>query len=208
MKGRDSMNSYFLPIILAYFVGAIPSGYWLSKYLFKHNIHIVDGQMGTKYIYRKIGIKASILTFIIDFLKGYMPIRLVIGIDDNSYLTHTLMILAIIIGHNYSIFLRFKGGKGIASSFGCFSVFPLILPIIIVCQYLSNELCKISTLYSIIPLSFVTFIFIDPFLFFVNVPIQIRFASVITIFLFVIKTLDDPMFIEFNKSNLAFEKMM
>ncbi len=188
------MSSFLIPVILAYSLGAIPSGYWLSKYIFRRELTVINGQMGTKYIYKNIGLKASITTFLLDFLKGYIPIRIIMQLNYESYLVHALMISAIIIGHNYSIFLNFKGGKGIAASFGCFAVFPIMLPIMVVCQYMSNRLCKIRTLYGVLPLSIVVFISIDPYSYFITVPVTIRLSSVMTILLFIIKTLDDPLY--------------
>ena len=136
-----------------------------------------------------------------DFLKGFIPLWIIMQLFSNSYYLQSLIIISIIIGHNYSIFLNFKGGKGIASSLGCFSLYPTMLPIMLVTHYLANELSKINTIYSLIPLLILSFTAYDPYSYFNAIPLQIRFSSIIIIILFIIKTFDDPFFINIRNNN-------
>ena len=136
-----------------------------------------------------------------DYLKGFIPLWIIMQLFSNSYYLHSLIIISIIIGHNYSIFLNFKGGKGIASSLGCFTLYPTMLPIMLITHYLANELCKIHTAYGLIPLLIVSFTTYDPYLYFNAIPIQIRISSIFVIILFIIKTFDDPFFINARNNN-------
>ncbi len=194
------MLLYYLVLLAgAYIVGAIPSGYWVSKYLFHQEVPIVDGQMGTKHVLNNLGFKASLFTFIIDFSKGYFMIWISVNLMPEAYWIQGLVILTVLLGHNYSIFLDFKGGKGIASSFGCFALFPQMLLLMIICHYLANELTKYKTFYGSLPLAILAFTTIDPYRYFGNVPPQIRFIAILVIVMFIIKTYDDPHYISMRK---------
>lgn len=109
-------------IILSYFIGAIPSGVIIGK-KFK-NIDIREHgskNSGATNAYRVLGAKLGITVFVMDVLKGIIPIYL--GILFNLE-PHRLVYLGVaaIIGHTFSPYLKFKGGKGVATSLGVFLI--------------------------------------------------------------------------------------
>ena len=121
--------NYILGIILSYLLGSIPFGYLVGKYL--KNVDIRErgsGNIGTANAFRVMGAKYAILVLIGDCLKGFLAVflaRRLLIIDNISF--YLIIGLFAIIGHNWSIFLKFKGGKGIATTYGVvFSFYPII----------------------------------------------------------------------------------
>lgn len=127
-------------LILSYLIGAIPFAYIISK-VFK-NIDIRkhgSGNPGATNVYRTVSKPLGILTFICDALKGFVPVFFVTFINPPSYLIVLLVALVTILGHIYTVFLNFKGGKGVATGCGiflainpiatliCLAVFAIIL---------------------------------------------------------------------------------
>ena len=101
---------------MCYFFGSIPFGLLISKFLNKHDPRLVGSKnIGATNILRTSGWKLGLLTLFCDILKGYFP--LIFFKNDN--LSIELMILFIFLGHLFPVWLRFKGGKGIAVIIGC-----------------------------------------------------------------------------------------
>lgn len=136
----------FILIILAYFIGSIPTAIIISKIFF--NIDIRDygsGNMGATNTFRVLGPKFGTIVMVGDMLKGILAVSLYNLLP--YYLTNeldrtNLMIglgLAAVIGHIYPIWADFRGGKGVATLFGmvlaiqpvvainCVGVFLLVL---------------------------------------------------------------------------------
>jgi glycerol-3-phosphate acyltransferase PlsY len=107
--------------ILSYLIGSIPTAYIIGKL---NNIDIRNygsKNIGATNVYRILGKKWGSVTFIIDFLKGFIPTYLVMKYYSNPYITISIGGLTI-IGHIFTLFLNFKGGKGVATSTGVFMV--------------------------------------------------------------------------------------
>jgi len=120
------MISYIGIVTLSYVLGGIPTGYLVGK---MHGIDIREygsGNPGTANVYRTLGAKAGIITFITDFFKGLGPVLLAVNLFPGNYTVIILCGAAAIAGHIWTIFLNFKGGKGVATSAG---VFTAILPL-------------------------------------------------------------------------------
>ena len=106
-----------LVAILAYILGSIPSGYIIGKIFFKSDIRdLGSGNIGSTNALRNFGKKAGIATFILDVLKRFLAI--VLGNKLSEYNGMSIAFLFVVLGHMYSLFLHFKGGKGVATSFG------------------------------------------------------------------------------------------
>ena len=136
---------YFLTIIISYLFGSFPSGYILSKYFNKIDITKQgSGNIGATNVLRSGSKSLAILTLLIDALKGAIPVIL---FSFNSYLM-ALASLFSFLGHNFPVWLKFKGGKGIATYLGiCFAVsfyigisfFLLCILISFIFKYSNNE---------------------------------------------------------------------
>jgi glycerol-3-phosphate acyltransferase PlsY len=118
-------------IIIGYLLGSIPSGVLVSKLLAKVDVREYgSGKTGMTNVLRTAGKKAAALVFFLDLLKGALAVifaglivgrnYLVIGGDFGLGLlvAQVLAALASIVGHNWSIFLGFKGGRGVLTFFG------------------------------------------------------------------------------------------
>lgn len=113
-------------VLLSYLAGGIPSGYLLVKRLRGFDIREHgSGNPGAANVFRMAGPVPGALTLVIDALKGYFPILLAQRLYPGQETPAILCGAAAIIGHDWSIFLGFKGGKGVATSAG---VFAAIVP--------------------------------------------------------------------------------
>jgi glycerol-3-phosphate acyltransferase PlsY len=107
-------------IILAYLVGSIPFGLILSKLFAKTDIRKAgSGNIGATNVFRVLGKKLGALTLLFDILKGAVFVLIAEGIT-NSEIWASLAGLAAFLGHLYPIYLKFRGGKGVATSIGIF----------------------------------------------------------------------------------------
>lgn len=105
-------------IVLAYFIGAIPSGYMIGRVFYGVNLKKVgSGNIGATNAYRELGAVAGLSVFICDFLKGFLAVHL--GMPDPT-LVLACAIFAI-VGNDWSLFLKFKSGKGVACGVGAFT---------------------------------------------------------------------------------------
>ncbi len=110
-------------IFLTYLLGSIPVGYLLVKYATGKNIlEQGSGNIGSTNVGRVAGKKLSLATQLLDMLKGLLPVALYL-LFSGQFNIHSdklvyLFALAAILGHNFSIFLRFKGGKGVNTTLG------------------------------------------------------------------------------------------
>ena len=114
------MNSstHILTIIAAYLIGSVPFGLLFTRLFSGIDIRTVgSGNIGATNVLRAAGKKVAILTLLADGLKGFFPVfmaRLLFHDD----VTTALSSAAAILGHVFPVYLKFKGGKGVATSFG------------------------------------------------------------------------------------------
>ncbi|MDX1951583.1 MAG: glycerol-3-phosphate 1-O-acyltransferase PlsY [Verrucomicrobiota bacterium] len=108
-----------LTAVAAYFAGSIPTGYLLAKARGIDIRSVGSGNIGATNVFRILGKPAGITVLLLDALKGFVAARLIyFGSDAPSEWHAMLAGFCAILGHNYTIWLRFKGGKGIATSAG------------------------------------------------------------------------------------------
>lgn len=114
------MIKYILLSLLAYFSGSIPSGVWIGKTFKGIDIRTVGSKnSGATNAYRNLGAVYGIMTLVIDALKGYLPLLVASKIGVSEKYIVVIGLIAI-LGHSFSCFLNFKGGKGVATSLGVF----------------------------------------------------------------------------------------
>ncbi|MGV3771413.1 MAG: glycerol-3-phosphate 1-O-acyltransferase PlsY [Verrucomicrobiales bacterium] len=112
--------NYFWTALAAYFVGSIPTGYLLARARGVDIRSTGSGNIGATNVFRILGKTAGITVLLIDALKGFIPCKYFhFGATPETLEVHALIAgLFAILGHNYTCWLRFKGGKGIATSAG------------------------------------------------------------------------------------------
>ncbi len=153
-------------LILSYFLGAIPNGLIFGKLIWKKDLRkFGSGNIGATNAWRTIGKSAGLLIFALDFLKGALAVVLA----QHFIGTSAAMILAglcAIIGHTFTIFLKFHGGKGVATGLGVIAmlmpkvtviVFSVWLVIVCITRYVSLGSVVAAALVPIL-----AFVFNDP----------------------------------------------
>ena len=127
------MILFFILFILAYLVGSIPNALWIGK-MFK-NIDVRDfgsGNVGSTNAARVLGWKLGVMVLLFDAFKGmiFIIIARKFGLSD---IYVVLIGHAAILGHSYSIYLKFKGGKAVATSLGVMLVLiPKVIIILVI----------------------------------------------------------------------------
>lgn len=147
--------------ILSYLIGSIPTAYILIKISKGIDIRKVgSGNPGATNALRTGGIFLGIFTFIFDFLKGFMPVL----IAKQHFATHTvvLIILFTVLGHITSIFLSFRGGKGVATFLGGLFAFSFKLALITLSIFLIvfilTHIVSISSIIGILSLIIISIV--------------------------------------------------
>ena len=113
-------------VVFAYLVGSIPTGLLLAKAFAGVDIREAgSGNIGATNVYRTLGRKVGLLTLVGDCLKGLIPVAAAYALGFTTPWI-ALIGLAAFLGHVYTVFLGFKGGKGVATALGVFlAVSPL-----------------------------------------------------------------------------------
>ena len=107
---------YFLFILLSYLMGSVPFGYLFSKYVSKIDVReIGSGNIGTTNVLRTGNKLTAILTLFFDALKGFIPVWMSLQFSSELFIYVAIFTL---LGHMYPIWLKFKGGKGVATFLG------------------------------------------------------------------------------------------
>ncbi|MGE4543393.1 MAG: glycerol-3-phosphate 1-O-acyltransferase PlsY [Pedobacter sp.] len=117
------MTIFYFTLIAAYLIGAIPTGVVLTRLFGATDIrNSGSGNIGATNVYRVAGKKLGVLTLLGDALKGAVPVLIamkLLGLGDAQV---GAVAAAAFIGHCYPVYLRFKGGKGVATALGIFLV--------------------------------------------------------------------------------------
>ena len=106
--------------LLGYVFGSIPCGLWLVQAF--HGIDIRkygSGNIGTTNVFRTVGPKTAAAVLAGDMLKGILVLHIISKFSANPVIV-AVTALGALLGHNYSLFLGFKGGKGVATGLGLF----------------------------------------------------------------------------------------
>ncbi|MDR1568062.1 MAG: glycerol-3-phosphate 1-O-acyltransferase PlsY [Streptococcaceae bacterium] len=153
------MEFIFLSII-AYLLGAIPNGVWIGKLFFQTDIRYAGSKnIGTTNTFRVLGKKAGMVVFVLDVLKGSIATLLPTLFHLN--ISPLYFGILAILGHSCSIFIKFKGGKSVATSAGMLLAYQPVLCLILallfaLCLYLSSIVSFSSIISSIAAICLVT----------------------------------------------------
>lgn len=118
------MAAYIIVAIIAYLIGSINFSIIISKKVAGFDVRQKgSGNAGTTNVLRSVGKKAALITLICDILKGVVAIGIAILLGkmvegSNGSLLVQIAGVAVILGHTFPIFFKFKGGKGVATSLG------------------------------------------------------------------------------------------
>jgi len=135
--------NYLFALLLAYLAGAIPTAYVVGH---MHKIDITrhgSGNVGGTNAFRVIGKGPGILVMAFDILKSAIPTYLAMHIQGIAPWQLLTIAAATVIGHNWSIYIGLRGGKGIACTIGVAAVlFPMVLAMALAVALLSVAITK------------------------------------------------------------------
>ncbi|MBI3306253.1 MAG: glycerol-3-phosphate 1-O-acyltransferase PlsY [Candidatus Omnitrophica bacterium] len=123
-----AINQILVFILAAYFIGSIPFGFLTGKLVKGIDIRESGSRnIGATNVFRVVGKPWGISVFILDALKGYFAVHLVtiLGEPAGFSLIKLFLGIAVILGHTFPVWLRFRGGKGVATSLGVFMALAL-----------------------------------------------------------------------------------
>lgn len=104
--------------VAAYLLGSIPSGLWIGKYIYGTDLRTVGSHnTGATNAYRILGAKAAAAVFLGDFFKGFVAVAL--GDPDPARMVGCAALA--VVGHMWSVFMGFRGGRGVATGVGVFA---------------------------------------------------------------------------------------
>ena len=146
-----NLQNIILYSLLAYIVGSFPTAFIVVKLIKKIDIREVgSGNVGATNTYRAAGIFWAVFVFLIDMAKGFIPAWYMINRFGEVNLVY-LPVIFLLIGHIYSIFLRFSGVKGAATGLGIFfALAPIATLIMLGIWLLTMFIFKIVSFSSIL----------------------------------------------------------
>ena len=139
-------------LAFGYLLGSVPSGWLVMKVYRNQDLRkLGSGNIGAANVFRAGGPGAFALTLAADGLKGFIPVMvgILLGLGDNEIALAAIG-LAAVIGHNWPLFLGFKGGKGVATSGGVLlALAPVALVLALTTWFLIISLTKVASLASL-----------------------------------------------------------
>lgn len=174
---------FLLGFVLGHVCGSVPSGLWLVQAF--HGIDIRNygsKNIGTTNVFRTVGPKTAVLVLIADAFKGILAVGIM------SYLFHNPLLdvitaLGALLGHNYSLFLGFKGGKGVATALG---LLIFMMPKVAVASFGIWLVCVLLTRYVSLG-SIMAAIFTPPLAWYLGYPSAYVIFSVLAAFFVVLR---------------------
>ncbi len=110
-----------LALVLAYLIGGIPFGYLLVRLKTGEDVRSLgSGNIGATNVLRTSGRVVAVATLLLDIAKGFFAVWLAARLTNDSAGWTSLAALAVMAGHAYPVFLKFRGGKAVASFIGAF----------------------------------------------------------------------------------------
>ena len=141
-----------ISLILTYLIGSVPFAYIYGKIFRKIDIREHgSGNVGATNVLRVFGTKAGIIVLLLDIIKGYLPVLIICLLYPLTQWQPVLIGIFAILGHTFTIFLNFKGGRGVATSAGVFlALSPLSISVAILIFILVVSITKYVSLGSMI----------------------------------------------------------
>lgn len=114
--------SFFYTVLGAYFLGSIPTGFLVARWMRVDITQVGSGNIGATNVFRILGKGPGLLVLFVDVAKGFLAVWAQISLMDLTRVaspwSSAVVAIGVVLGHNYTCWLGFKGGKGIATSAG------------------------------------------------------------------------------------------
>ncbi|WP_304239080.1 glycerol-3-phosphate 1-O-acyltransferase PlsY [Phascolarctobacterium succinatutens] len=183
MFNEVGISHFLLGFVLGHVCGSVPSGLWLVQAF--HGIDIRNygsKNIGTTNVFRTVGPKSAVLVLIADAFKGILAVGIM------SYFFHNPLLdvvtaLGALLGHNYSLFLGFKGGKGVATALG---LLIFMMPKVAVASFGIWLVCVLLTRFVSLG-SIMAAIFTPPLAWYLGYPSAYVIFSVVAAFFVVLR---------------------
>jgi acyl phosphate:glycerol-3-phosphate acyltransferase len=156
-----------IAIILSYLLGTIPTGLIVTKLFGKGDVRKKgSGNIGATNTLRVAGKWAGLITLVIDCAKGAIPVLIVSSyfsvVETDAYIYSGI---AAVLGHMFPVWLNFKGGKGVATTFGVLAAasqeFAMLLAVVFVLSFLPFRVVSIATLVTVMAATAIAAVFMD-----------------------------------------------
>lgn len=149
----DSMApSLALTTVTAYLLGGVPFGYLFVRFALGKDIRTMgSGNIGATNVHRSAGGKAGVIVLLLDILKGFAAVWFANFLTHGNTTALALAVAAVMLGHAFPVFLRFRGGKAVACYLGAFLyIAPLAVLAVVPVFVLTVVLSKYISLASIV----------------------------------------------------------
>ncbi|HEY5387529.1 MAG TPA: glycerol-3-phosphate 1-O-acyltransferase PlsY [Thermoleophilia bacterium] len=178
-----AIAAFVAALLLAYVMGSIPFGVVVGKLFYHADVREHgSGNVGTTNVFRVLGKKAGVVVLVCDMLKGFVPAFIAAQFlrETNPWLV-IFIAAAPVVGHMYSIFLKGRGGKGVATGAGVvLALVPLAFAVIAAVWVLLIIITRYVSLASL-----VATLLVPVFVFALGDPLPYKIAAVlVTVFIF------------------------
>ncbi|MCY4400080.1 MAG: glycerol-3-phosphate 1-O-acyltransferase PlsY [Gemmatimonadetes bacterium] len=114
------MTSALILVLAAYLAGSIPSAFWVGRFFYRKDLRTLGScNLGATNAFRVLGWQAALPVILVDMFKGFAPVWWFPDLDGQTAFWWTVAYgAAAIVGHVFSFWVGFKGGKGVATSAG------------------------------------------------------------------------------------------
>lgn len=139
------MQSYFIAILAGYVIGSFPTAYILVKWRHKTDIRNAgSGNVGTLNSYEVTGSKlVGVVVLLVDFLKGIAAVLCASVVAGKGFGVEAAGCIGAVVGHNFPVWLGFKGGRGLATAAGGVTLLGwFLLPIWLTTWYIGNKIFR------------------------------------------------------------------
>lgn len=129
-------EQYFLVaawLLGAYLAGSVPFGFLIGKMRGVDVRTVGSRNIGATNVFRTVGKKWGLLAFLCDFLKGFLPTTAAKCFSASPEWLPVAVGLACVVGHTLTVFMKFRGGKGVATAFG---MLVALVPALVGCAFL------------------------------------------------------------------------
>ncbi|NLB41168.1 MAG: glycerol-3-phosphate 1-O-acyltransferase PlsY [Clostridiales bacterium] len=157
------MGKYILVVVIGYIIGNFASSYFIGKLMAKIDIREHgSGKAGATNTFLVLGVKSGTIVFVFDILTGMLPTAIGLWITGGRAGAMLAGVMAV-VGHNWPVLLNFKGGKGIATSFGLIIVlFPkigliilsVVVPLMLLTRYVSLGSITAAVLFPVLLIAY------------------------------------------------------
>jgi len=161
------MNATEITMILcAYLLGSIPTGYMMGAWKGVDVRSAGSGNIGATNVARLVGKRQGLLTLVADAAKGFIPVTIALQLLGLGWSSAAVVGTAAFLGHLYPLFLKFQGGKGVATALGVFAAWAppaaLVLIIVFAAVALLSRIVSLSSMAAALAAPIILWIFSYP----------------------------------------------